>query len=158
MGSPAYYGMTALVARPHRSAPPSVHVVALLQYLGGLLTLLAAIGVGLLTLGGRDVFAQSRVQVPAQVEQGLTGAGLVIAGALGIVAVLWLVIARKLQTGQQWARVTVVLLSVLSIGGTLYDAWRFGDRQVLPGLALPVLYLLLLNTRAARTWFRGHYW
>jgi len=158
MSYPAYYGTPALVARAHRSAPPSVHVVALLQYLGGLLTLLAAIGVAVLTLGGRAAFDRSRVQVPAQVEQGLTGAGLVIAGALAIVAILWLVIARKLQTGEQWARVTVLLLSVLSIAGTAYGVWRFEDQQALPGLVLPLLYVLLLNTRAARSWFRGHYW
>jgi hypothetical protein len=158
MSYPAYYGTPALVARAHRSAPPSVHVVALLQYLGGLLTLLGAIAVALLTLGGRAVFDERRIQIPAQVKQGLTGAGLVIAGALAIVALLWLVIARKLQTGRQWARVTVIVLSLLSIAGTAYDAWRLDDRHVLPGLALPVLYLILLNTRAARSWFRGHYW
>jgi hypothetical protein len=72
--------------------------------------------------------------------------------------VLWLVIARKLQRGRQWARVTVLLLSVLSIAGTGYEVWQLGDRHLLPGLALPVLYVLLLNTRAARSWFAEHYW
>jgi hypothetical protein len=158
MGFPAYYGTPALVARPHRSAPPSVHVVALLQYLGGLLTLLAAIGVAALTVGGPAVLDRRRIQLPADVQQGLTGAGLVIAGALTIVALLWLVIARKLQTGQQWARITVILLSLMSVAGTAYEVWQLHDRRSLPGLALPLLYLLLLNTRAARTWFRGHYW
>jgi hypothetical protein len=158
MGYPAYYGTPALVARPHRSAPPSVHVVALLQYLGGLLTLLAATGVAALTVGGHAVLDRRRIQIPADIEQGVTGAGLVIAGALTIVALLWLVIARKLQTGQQWARITVILLSLLSIAGTAYSAWRLHDQRPLPGLVLPALYLLLLNTRAARSWFRGHYW
>jgi hypothetical protein len=158
MGYPAYYGAPALVALPHRSAPPSVHVVALLQYLGGLLTLLAAIGVAALTIGGQAVLDRRRIQLPADVQQGLTGAGLVIAGALTIVALLWLVIARKLQTGQQWARITVILLSLMSVAGTAYEVWQLHDRRSLPGLVLPLLYLLLLNTRAARTWFRGHYW
>lgn len=158
MSYPAYYGYPALVARPHRSAPPSVHVVALLQYLGGLLTLLAAIAVAVLTVGGRAALDQRRVQVPAEIEQGLTGAGFVIAGALAVVAVLWLVIARQLQTGHQWARITVLLLSVLSVAGTGYDWYQLHDRQLLPGLVLPVLFLLLLNTRAARSWFRAHYW
>lgn len=158
MSYPAYYGYPALVARPHRSAPPSVHVVALLQYLGGLLTLLAAIAVAVLTVGGRAALDQRRVQIPAEIEQGLTGAGFVIAGALAVVAVLWLVIARQLQTGHQWARITVLLLSVLSVAGTIYDWYQLHDRHLLPGLVLPVLFLLLLNTRAARSWFRGHYW
>ena len=46
----------------------------------------------------------------------------------------------------------------LHIGVTLYDAWRFQDSQVLVGLALPVLYVLLLCTRAARSWFRWGTW
>ncbi|TML21678.1 MAG: hypothetical protein E6G35_17200 [Actinobacteria bacterium] len=159
MSIPAYYGRPALVARYHRgTAPPSVHVVALLQYVGALLTLLAAAGVALLTFGGRLALDRRRIQLPANVEQGLTGAGAIIAGALAMVALLWLVIARKLQRGRQWARITVILLSLLSIAGTAYQAWQFADRQLLPGLALPILYVLLLNTRAARSWFKGHYW
>jgi hypothetical protein len=158
MSYPTYYGYPALVARAHRSAPPSVHVVALLQYLGGLLTLLAAIAVAVLTVGGQAALDRRRVQIPADIQQGLTGAGFVIAGALAFVAVLWLVIARQLQTGRQWARITVLLLSVLSIAATVYDWYQLHDRELLPGLVLPVLFLLLLNTRAARSWFRGHYW
>jgi hypothetical protein len=160
MSYPAYYGVPAMVARSHHrnTAPPSVHIVALLQYLGGLLTLLAAAGVALLTYAGRSAFDQQRVQVPAEIEQNVTGAGGIIAGALGVVALLWLVIARKLQRGGQWARITVLLLSLVSIAGTAYEVWRFDDRQTLPGLVLPVLYLLLLNTRAARSWFKWRYW
>jgi hypothetical protein len=159
MSYPAYYGQPAMVAGYHRAtAPPSVHIVALLQYLGGLLTLLGAVGVAVLTFAGRRAFDEHRIQIPAEVEQGLTGAGAIIAGALALVALLWLVIARKLQRGRQWARVTVLLLSLLSIAGTAYEVWRLGDQQLLPGLALPVLYLVLLNTRAARSWFAGHYW
>jgi hypothetical protein len=159
MGHPAYYGRPAMVAGYRRpTAPPSVHIVALFQYLGGLLTLLAGAGVALLTFGGRRAFDERRIQIPDSVQQGLTGLGVVIAAALAVVALLWLVIARKLQTGEQWARITVLALSVLSIAGTGYDAWRFGDRQVLGGLVLPVLYLVLLNTRAARSWFRWGRW
>jgi len=88
----------------------------------------------------------------------VTGAGAVIAGALGIVALLWLMIARTLQRGQQWARVTVITLSLLSVAATGYEVWRLDDGQLLPGLVLPVIYVLLLNTRAARSWFRAGYW
>jgi hypothetical protein len=159
MGYPAYYGRPAIVAGYRRpTAPPSVHIVALFQYLGGLLTLLAAAAVVVLTVGGRRAFDEQRIQIPDAVQQGLTGLGVVIAVALGIVALLWLVIARKLQTGRQWARITVLVLSLLSVAGTGYDVWRFGDRQALGGLILPVLYLVLLNTRAARSWFRWGRW
>jgi hypothetical protein len=159
MSYPAYYGAPAMVARSHRgTAPPSVHIVALLQYLSGLVTLLAAAGVAVLTYAGHSAFNERRVQIPAEIEQNLTGAGAVIAGALGVVALLWLVIARKLQRGAQWARVTVLLLSLVSIATTGYEAWVLNDRQLLYGLALPVLYVLLLNTRAARSWFKWGYW
>jgi hypothetical protein len=159
MSYPAYYGQPAMVASYRRpSAPPSVHIVALFQYLGGLLTLLAAAAVMLLTFAGRRAFDERRIQIPDSVQQGLTGLGVVIAVALAVVALLWLVIARKLQTGHQWARIAVLVLSVLSIAGTGYDAWRFDDRQMLYGLVLPVLEVLLLNTRAARSWFRWGRW
>lgn len=160
MSYPAYYGAPAMVARAHhrRTAPPSVHIVALLQYLSGLLTLLGAAGIAMLTYAGRRAFDERRIQIPAELEQGVTGAGGLIAGALGVVALLWLVIARKLQRGEQWARITVLMLSVLSIAGTAYQVWQSRDQQLLVGLVLPVLYVLLLNTRAARSWFRWRYW
>jgi len=85
-------------------------------------------------------------------------AGWVMAAGLGIVALMWLIIARSLQRGQQWARITVLTLSVLSIAATGYDAWHFQDSQVLVGIALPVLYVMLLSTRAARSWFRWGTW
>jgi hypothetical protein len=50
------------------------------------------------------------------------------------------------------------MLSVLSIVATGWDAWRFQHPQVLVGVALSLLYLLLLNTRAARSWFRWGSW
>jgi hypothetical protein len=159
MSYPAYYGRPATVARYHRgTAPPSVHIVALFQYLGGLLMVLATVGVGVLTFAGRRAFDDQRIQIPDEVERGLTGAGVIITVALGIVALIWLVVARKLQSGQQWARTTVLMLSVLSIAATAYDAWHAQDRQILIGLALPLLYILLLNTRAARSWFRWGTW
>ena len=159
MSYPAYYGRPAIVAGYRRaSAPASVHIVALFQYLGGLLTLLAAGGVAVLTFAGRRAFDERRIQIPDDIQRGLTGMGLVISIALAVVAIVWLVIARKLQTGRQWARITVLILSVLSIAGTVYDAWQLQDRQLLPGLALPLIYVLLLNTRAARAWFRSGSW
>ncbi len=122
MGYPAYYGRPALVANYRRAtAPASVHLVALFQYIAGLLGLLAAAGIVLLLYGhGRVIDDQQR--------------------------------------GQQWARITVLALSLLSIAATAYDAWRFQDRTVLIGLAPPLLYLLLLSTRAARSWFRYGTW
>jgi hypothetical protein len=158
---PAYYGRPALVSGYRRAtAPTSVQVVALFQYLGGLLALLAATGVVLLIYGRGRVIDEQRVQIPETVRrQFVEGqAGLVMAVATAVVALMWLIIARSLQRGRQWARITVVMLCVLSIAATGYDAWRLRDGQLLVGLPLPLLYVLLLNTRAARSWFRWGTW
>ena len=44
-------------------------------------------------------------------------------GRPAMVALLWLVIARKLQRGRQWARITVILLSLLSTTRGYLQAW-----------------------------------
>ncbi len=161
MGYPAYYGRPALVANYRRAtAPASVHLVALFQYIAGLLGLLAAAGIVLLLYGHGRVIDDQRMQIPEAVRNRIVRgqAGLVMAGGLAVVALTWLIVARALQRGQQWARITVLALSLLSIAATAYDAWRFQDRTVLIGLAPPLLYLLLLSTRAARSWFRYGTW
>jgi uncharacterized BrkB/YihY/UPF0761 family membrane protein len=155
MGYPAYYGRPAMVARyRRRSAPASVHIVALFQYLGALLTLAAAALAAMIARGATRGAPLDRV--PANIRTGLTGAGLVIAVTLGVLGLLWLLVARKLQRGRPWARFTVVALSLLSIAGTGYNYWLGRQPDVLAGLALPLLYLTLLSTHAARAWFRGN--
>jgi hypothetical protein len=158
---PAYYGRPALVSGYRRAtAPASVHIVALFQYVGGLLTLLAATGVVLLVYGRGKVLDEQRIRIPDTMRRQIVEgqAGLVMAIGLAVVALMWLLIARSLQRGGQWARITVLMLSVLSIAATGWDAWHFRNGQVLAGVALPLLYLLLLNTRAARSWFRWGSW
>ena len=158
MGYPAYYGQPALVAqyRHRRHAPPSVHLVALFQYLGALGTLLLSGVVALISARATRNLPMDRV--PESVRRGLEGGGFVIAVALAVVGLLWLIIAVKLQRGRGWSRGTVIVLSLLSIAGTGLDAWRAADPRVLVGAALPVIYVLLLNTNAARSWFRYHTW
>jgi hypothetical protein len=145
MGYGAYYGRPAMVANYRRAtAPASVHLVALLQYLAGLLVLLGAAGIVLVLYGNGRILDQQRIQLPAAVRERVAAgqAGWVIAGGLAMLALMWLVIARSLQRGQQWARLTVLVLSVVSIAATAYDAWQVQDPQVLVGVALPLLYLL----------------
>ncbi len=153
MSYPAYYGRPALVARyRRRHAPASVHVVALFQYLGALLTLGAATVVGMIAL--RRTRGLPVQRIPDSVRTGLAGGGLVIAVTLGVLGLSWLLVARKLQRGRQWARVTVIALSLLCIAATLLDYWLVRERAALAGLALPLLYLILLSTPRARSWFR----
>ena len=154
MGYPAHYGRPAMVANYRRvTAPASVHLVALCQYVAGLLVLLGAAGHG-------RIIDENRIQVPPAVRERIADgqAVTVMAVGLAVLALMWLIIARSLQRGQQWARMTVLTLAMLSIGATLYEAWRYQDEQVLLGLVLPLLYVALLCTRAARAWFRWGTW
>ena len=161
MGYPAHYGRPAMVANYRRvTAPASVHLVALCQYVAGLLVLLGAAGIVLLRYGHGRIIDENRIQVPPAVRERIADgqAVTVMAVGLAVLALMWLIIARSLQRGQQWARMTVLTLATLSIGATLYEAWRYQDEQVLLGLVLPLLYVALLCTRAARAWFRWGTW
>jgi len=161
MGYPAHYGRPAMVANYRRvTAPASVHLVALCQYVAGLLVLLGAAGIVLLRYGHGRIIDENRIQVPPAVRERIADgqAVTVMAAGLAVLALMWLIIARSLQRGQQWARMTVLTLAMLSIGATLYEAWRYQDEQVLLGLVLPLLYVALLCTRAARAWFRWGTW
>ena len=149
MSRPAYYGRPALVAR---YTPAGVQVVALVQYLGAVLLIAAA---GLATLIARGVTRYAVVdRIPEAVRHGVAGGGLVIPITLALLGLFWFVIAHHLELGRQWARTTVLVLSVLTGAAVGYDAWRSRDPDLLLGLAVPLLYLMLLNTRAARSWFR----
>jgi hypothetical protein len=152
MGRPAYYGRPALVARYPFHPPAGVQLVAFVQYLSALVIIAAA---GLATLIARGFTRYAVVErIPEPVRQGVAGGGLVIPIALAFVGVSWFVIATYLERGRQWARTTVLMLSVLGAAVIGYAAWRSRDPDVLLILALPLLYLTLLNTRAAGTWFR----
>jgi len=134
-----------------RSAPSSVHVVAIMQYLGGLVLLILGAAAAAIALGGERYL--NGVPVAADVR----GAGLSIGAVLVFGGLLALVIGRKIQRGRQWARVLVLVLSGLSVVGTLYTGLvREGETNALTGLVVPVIYLVLLNTSAARSWFRSH--
>jgi hypothetical protein len=152
MSRPAYYGRPALVAGYPWHAPVGVQVVALVQYLGAVLLIAAA---GVATLIARGVTRYAVVnRIPEPVRHGVAGGGLVIPITLAVLGLFWFVIAHHLELGRQWARATVLILSLLSGAALGYDAWRSRDVDLLLGLALPLLYLMLLNTRAARSWFR----
>jgi hypothetical protein len=140
---------------PRQSAPPSVHIVAIFHYLGGLLTLLAAaaFGVAALTQGARIPTGQDLIR-----PEDARIVAAVLAGGLALVALIVLIFARKLQRGRQWARVLTLILCTLSIGTSVLAFVAQQDPTVFAGAVFPALYILLLNTRAARSWFRAHTW
>jgi hypothetical protein len=136
---------------PRMRAPLGVHIVAVLQYVTGLVLLLAALAIGVVT------FRDGRVgdtELPESVRSAVTGMGLAIAAFCAVLGLFALMIGRRLQRGRQWARLLVIVLSALSLAANVYSLVTTGLADPLSGLVLPSLYLVLLNTRAARDWFR----
>jgi hypothetical protein len=131
------------------SAPLSVHLAAFTLYLCGLLVLLAAAAVFAVTQGA----AGTADGLPEPVIR----AGLPAAIGLGLYALCWLLVGRKVQRGRQWARVLVLVLTVLSLVAGVLEVLRTGPSGLAAGqFVLPVLMVVLLNTTAARSWFRYH--
>ena len=139
-----------------RSAPPSVHVIAILQYVGGATALLAAaIAAYAAVTMSQATPTEYDVISPAGAGR-LFGLIAVVIAVIGLVTIL---LGRQVQRGRQWARVLVLILSGLSLAGVV--ASIAADQTVAPyglGLVYPLLCLILLNTRAARSWFRWRTW
>jgi hypothetical protein len=143
----------AQAAPVRRSAPASVHVIAIIGYLAGLALLVAGVAAGAYGFGG-DRYVQGRLGVDVSA---VTGTGPMVGAVLVCGSLVILVVARKLQRGRQWVRVLVLALAAVSIAGTLYDGLvGQGSANVLLGLVFPVIYVVLLNTPSARSWFRRH--
>jgi len=139
-----------------RSAPVSVHFIAILYYLGGAIYLLAAAGAGLLAAtGSLDELDTSRVQLNQDERLVATVAAIAAIAVLGLITI-WF--GRRLQLGRQWARVLLMTFLLLTVAGIAAATWLAQDLTVLIALIQPAFYLLLLNTRAARSWFKHHTW
>lgn len=147
---PSYGYGNAYVAR--RSAPVSVHIVAIVQYLYGLSTLAVAGLAGYVLWKGGDLGFTDRYF--DNVARNMLIAVCAVFGVTGLFAI---VLGRKLQRGRNWARILLNLLNLLTVASVLYaDLRSLHDGRSLTGLILPVLCLILLNTRAARSWFHAH--
>jgi len=147
---PDPYGPPPPPPAPPR-APVGVHIVAIMQYLTGLVLVLAAVAIGIVT------FNEGRVgdtELPDSVRGAVTGAGLAIAALALVCGLIAISIGLRVHRGKQWARVLVLILSALSLATNVYTLVTTGVADPLTGLVLPILYLVLLNTRAARDWFR----
>jgi hypothetical protein len=151
---PADYDEATVAEPARRSAPPSVHVVSIIGYLAGLALMATGVAAWVVSLGGGQSLDLGRF---GQVIVDLRQMGLGAAAVFVFVGLLVMALARKLQRGRQWVRVLVVVLSAVSIAGTLYDGLvGQGRANVLVGLVFPVVYVVLLNLPAARSWFRRH--
>jgi hypothetical protein len=129
-----------------------VHLVAIVQYLYGLATLAVAGLAGYVAarqaeLGFTDRYFED-------VARNMLIAVAVVFGVTGLFAII---LGRKLQRGRNWARILLNVLNLLTVASVLYaDLRSLHDGRSLTGLILPVLCLILLNTRAARSWFHAH--
>lgn len=144
------YGPPPPPPRPAR-APVQVQIVAVMQYVTGLALVLAAVVIGLVT------FNDGRVgdsELPESLRGAVTGAGIAIAALALVAGLIAIAIGRKLHRGKQAARVLVLALSAFSLAFNVYALVTTGAADPLTGLVLPTMYLVLLNTRPARDWFR----
>jgi hypothetical protein len=136
------------------SAPASIQTVAILQYIGGLITLAGAVLFALLAAKAVNLPDNPASRyVAADAETRLFVVGAVVLGISALIAIL---LGRKVQRGRNWARWVLILLSLLSLVSTVYQSYQLGNSRYYGGLVIPVLYLILLNTRAARSWCRYH--
>jgi hypothetical protein len=144
---------------PVRStAPVSLHLVAVVQYLGGLLTLALA---AMLGLAAADLFPRLEYAAGAATYTNrpadITVITAVIIGVLALVGLTAIVLGRKLQRGRNWARIVLTALNLLSAAGAIWQAYTLADwsAPTVTAIAIPVAFVLLLNTRAARAWCRS---
>ncbi|MEV4619529.1 hypothetical protein AB0J74_12570 [Asanoa sp. NPDC049573] len=121
--------MSSLERPAHATPPGTVLAAAILLYVGGGLTALAAV-VGL----ARGPLLVSLIYLP--------------------LGALYLALGRAVQTGRPWARVAVLVLCGLGIAFALVRLVASGPAEALSGLAWPVVYAILVNTESARAWFR----
>jgi hypothetical protein len=135
-------------------APVGVHIVAVMQYVTGLVLILAAGVIGVIT------FNDGRIgdsEVPQSIRGAVTGAGIAIAALALVAGFIALSIGRRLHRGRRGARILVIVLSAVSLGVNVYTLVTTGVADPLTGLVLPTLYLVLLNTPPVRAHFRRPY-
>ena len=133
------------VRNRRRSAPVSVHVLAVLHYLTGAAALAIAGGGAAIAITdtGRDIIYPPDLPAFAATVTGIAVGGVCV-----------IVLGRKLQRGSRLARAAAITLSLLCAGVAGYQSWSAGDPWRLTWLAAPALVLVLCATPAARSWFR----
>ncbi|WP_432840817.1 hypothetical protein [Dactylosporangium sp. CA-092794] len=154
----AYQPQQAWQPYPVRTtAPISLHIVAIFQYLGGVLMLGVA---ALLALALADIAPRWDLHAGNDMfttrPQAVTTATYVVVGTVALFGIIAIALGRKLQRGRNWARLLLTLLNTLSVAGGVWQGYTIGApyAQTLLSIAFPLLFVILLNTRAARSWCR----
>lgn len=154
----AYGSQPAWRPVPGRTtAPLSLHLVAVAQYLGGLLSLAMAamLGLAAANLFPRLEYTSGATTISNRPDD-VTPLVAVICAVFALVGLTAIVLGRKVQRGRNWARLLLTGLNVLSAAGAAWQAYSLADwsAPAVVAIAVPVLFVVLLNTRAARDWCR----
>jgi hypothetical protein len=129
-----------------------VHLAAALLYITGLVLLFAAVAALVVRFDDSQV---AGTYLPESASEWVRTLSLPIAALAAVGALAAIVIGRRVHKGRQWARLLVLVVSAVSLGLNGFMLFTAGFADPLTGLVLPVLYLALLNTRAARHFFAG---
>lgn len=144
---------------PDMKRPASTVAGVLLVFLrvvSGLIVLLTIV------LDWRDALAEVDLTIEGvQTTPETTQAALVaVVILLGVVLLVDAALALFILTGHNWARVTVMSLSAISITGAFIQWWTLNQEIRISGslltLGLDILILLALSSRSAAAYARRH--
>ena len=124
------------------SRPTGISVLAILELLGGVVLLLA--GIGIAAAGGSILTSMG--------YGGLGGIAAVAGGALAIFGLFALLVGWGLWTGKGWAWVLAVILTILGILGGL-GSLAFGAITGIVGLVIDILILWYLLRPNVKSYF-----
>ena len=142
--------------QPVRRRPTGVTILAILEILGGIFELIAALGFFALAvlINVADVRAQIGTSVPDWV---LNNAPLLF-GALGVfflvMAIISLVLAWAFLKGKNWARILAIILLVLSIIGNVIGIIAGTSIvSVVISILIPLIIVWYLYRPHVKQWF-----
>jgi hypothetical protein len=137
------------------TAPISLHLVAVAQYVGGVASLAMA---AMLGLAAADLFPRLEYSTGASTwtnrPADITPLVAIVVGVFALVGLTAILLGRNVQRGRNWARLLLTGLNVLSAAGAAWQAYVRADwsAPAVAAIAVPALFVILLNTRAARAW------
>lgn len=137
-------------------APASVRAVFWLVIAQAVFGLVAGIPVAYMS---KDALLAQQPATPGVDQDAVWSAGFTFGVVVAIgSALMWLLFAVKLKEGRNWARITMIVLSVLALVFTPINLMNTGGAAPavlltsLPGLVITVIVLVLLARDPAKSW------
>ena len=142
---------------PTMKRPPTTIAGVLLVFLrvvSGLIVLLTIVLDWRKALTEVDLTVEGVQTTPAMTQAALVG----VVVLFGVVLLVDAALALFILTGHNWARVTVMTFSAISITGAFIQWWSEGQEITISGslltLGLDILILLALSSRSAAAYAR----